>query len=281
MSEPALPRLLVTPSDAKAKIKEQIKQGEAIQELSRLVPFGHLDSFGQLPQAKTDAEKWAKYTIDLLKSLFSDTSIANEFGDWYYHAPTFGLPVENFNRWMQGRITRLESIEERLELFPTVGSEAKGSGNSPTPSSRDIFLVHGHDAGAKEEVARFLEKLELRPIILHEQPDQGRTIIEKFEDHSNVGFAVVLLTPDDEGYPKNQPSKKQDRARQNVVLELGFFLSKLGRTNVSALLKDKVELPTDYSGVLYITMDPHGAWHLKLAKEIKSAGIDINLNKAL
>jgi predicted nucleotide-binding protein len=97
----------------------------------------------------------------------------------------------------------------------------------------------------KESVARFLEKLDLRPIILHEQPNKGRTVIEKFEAHSDVGFAVVLLTPDDVGGLASSPDKLSRRARQNVILELGYFIGKLGRAKVCALYKEGVEIPSD------------------------------------
>ncbi len=143
----------------------------------------------------------------------------------------------------------------------------------------DIFIVHGHDEAAKESVARFTERLSLRTIILHEQPSAGRTIVEKFEYYSNVGFAVVLLTPDDIGASKVNKDETRPRARQNVILELGYFMGKLGRGRVCALYKEGVEIPSDYQGVLYIPMDSAGAWRMALAKEIKNAGIEVDLNK--
>lgn len=150
----------------------------------------------------------------------------------------------------------------------------------------DIFIVHGHDETAKKAVARLIRKLELKPIILHEQPNAGRTVIEKFEDYSNVGFAVVLMTPDDIGqhvppgvFPSHKGLKK--RARQNVIFELGFFIGKLGRKRVCALYKEGVELPSDYQGVLYVPMDKATAWELELAKEIKAAGLPVDLKKIM
>ena len=139
-----------------------------------------------------------------------------------------------------------------------------------------VFVVHGHDNQAKSEVARVLQKLKLEPIILHEQANQGKTIIEKFEAHSDVGFAVVLLTPDDLGGTTENDLKK--RARQNVVLELGYFIGKLGRGRVCPLYKSEVELPSDLSGVVYVPMDGHDAWQMKLAKELKAAGFTVDLN---
>ena len=145
-------------------------------------------------------------------------------------------------------------------------------------NTRAIFLVHGHDGEAKETVARFLEKLELEPIILHEQPNQGRTLIEKFETSSRgVAFAVVLLTPDDLGGAAHASPDLRPRARQNVILELGYFMGRLGRTRVCALYKGGVELPSDFQGVVYIEFDSAGAWKTKLAQEFIEAKLPIKL----
>jgi predicted nucleotide-binding protein len=103
-------------------------------------------------------------------------------------------------------------------------------------SPNKVFVVHGHDDEAKESVARFLERLGLETVVLNEQSNRGRTIIEKLEGHADVAFAVVLLTPDDRGESKDKPYDNQElRARQNVIFELGNFLAKLGRRNVCAL----------------------------------------------
>lgn len=147
-------------------------------------------------------------------------------------------------------------------------------------NTRHVFVVHGHDDGLKETVARYLSRLELTPVILHEQPNQGKTIIEKFERHADVDFAVVLFTPDDVGYPINKAEQSQPRARQNVVLELGFFLGALGRNRVCVLHAGDIELPSDYAGVLYLPLDAGGAWRFLLAKEMKASGMHIDLNLA-
>lgn len=146
-------------------------------------------------------------------------------------------------------------------------------------SSRTVFVVHGHDEAVKQSVARFLEKLDLSAVILHEQPNKGRTTIEKFEAHSDVGFAVVLLTPDDLGTVASSPHKLQQRARQNVILELGYFIGKLGRSRVCALYTEGVEIPSDIHGVVYIPYDTAGAWKVGLAKEISAAGIAVDMNR--
>lgn len=141
-----------------------------------------------------------------------------------------------------------------------------------------VFIVHGHDNGAKQEVARFVERLGFDAIILHEQVSQGKTIIEKIEENTNVGFAIVLYTPCDEGKVKGDAGLK-DRARQNVVFEHGYLIGKLERKRVSALVKGDIEKPNDLSGVVYIDMDYAGGWKVSLAREMKSVGYEIDMNK--
>jgi len=151
--------------------------------------------------------------------------------------------------------------------------------------SNQIFVVHGHDEEMKHAVARTLEKLNLNPIILHEQPNKGRTIIEKFADYAeNTSFAIILLSPDDKGYKKDQnPESAKFRARQNVILELGFFIGKLGRNNVAAIFKNDqdFELPSDYDGVLYIPYNNPRQWQIDLVNELKSAGYNVDANKLI
>jgi predicted nucleotide-binding protein len=153
---------------------------------------------------------------------------------------------------------------------------ASTAGLSATPDSKRVFVVHGHDNAAKEMVARFLSRLSLDPIILHEQSSGGQTIVEKFERHSKVNFAVVLLTPDDVGGAS--ADTLQTRARQNVVFELGFFVGRLGRGRVCALRKGSVEIPSDFQGVVYVDLDGAGAWRQSLAQELMDAGMKIDLN---
>lgn len=143
-----------------------------------------------------------------------------------------------------------------------------------------VFIVHGHDEEAKITVARTLEQLELKAVILHEQPDEGKTIIEKLETYSSVAYAIILYTECDIGRAKEL--KEQDnryRARQNVVFEHGLFIGALGRNRVCALVKGNVEKPGDIDGVVYVPMDEAGAWKLRLCKNIKAAGIDVDMNK--
>ena len=137
---------------------------------------------------------------------------------------------------------------------------------------KKVFIVHGHNETVKQTVARVLESIGLTPIVLAEQPDKGRTVIEKFENEGNdVGFAVVLLTADDKGR-KNYARKMQDRARQNVVFEMGYFMALLGRERVMLLLQDGVEKPSDLNGVVYTALDKDGVWKYRLVKELREQG---------
>lgn len=147
------------------------------------------------------------------------------------------------------------------------------------PTSNKIFIVHGHDEGALNGLARFLEKLRLEVIILKEQPNQGRTIIEKYEaSAAEVGFAVVLLTPDDVGSAVSVEGQNQ-RARQNVIFELGYFAGKLGRGRVCLLRKGNVEIPSDLFGIVYTEMDSGEGWKQALVKELKAAKIEFDANR--
>lgn len=147
------------------------------------------------------------------------------------------------------------------------------------PDNKSIFIVHGHDNELKEQVARFVEKLGLNPVILHEKTNSSMTIIEKFEKFSNTKYAIVLISPDDIGASIKEPEKLIHRARQNVIFELGYFFGKLGRSNVCALLKGNIERPSDYDGILYIAHDNKDGWKLLMVKELKQAGLDFDSNK--
>lgn len=174
---------------------------------------------------------------------------------------------------------RMRQLSRYLEHDPEPLPNAYEQQASIEPNSRSVFVVHGRDNAAKETVARFLEKLGLRAIILHEQPNKGATLIEKFEANSDVGFAVVLLTPDDRGGVASEPSRMSPRARQNVVLELGYFIGKLGRQRVCALYMEGVEIPSDFQGVVYVPYDAGNTWRLQLATELKAAGIEADFDR--
>lgn len=138
-----------------------------------------------------------------------------------------------------------------------------------------IFIVHGHNGELKQSVARIVEKQGIEAIILSEQVNQGRTIIEKFEEYSEVDGAICLFTSDDTGKAKGESTDRL-RARQNVVLETGYFMGKLGRNHVVILSDDGIEMPSDLSGVVYTNTSN---WEIELLKEMKFMGYNIDFNK--
>lgn len=166
-----------------------------------------------------------------------------------------------------------ETVSEPIRAMRSMIPEKE----MPTTHGKDVFIVHGHDEAAKLKAARLVERLNLKAVILSEQPSDGMTIIEKFEEYSDVRYALVLLTPDDVGGLRTSGDTKP-RARQNVILELGFFIGRLGREKVCALHKSDVEIPSDYSGVVYVEMDEKDAWRVKVANEMKNAGLPVDLN---
>ncbi len=146
-----------------------------------------------------------------------------------------------------------------------------------TRNKRKVFIVHGRDNETKQEVARFIEKVGLQSIILHEQASAGMTIIEKIERYSNeADFALVLYTPCDHGRGVHETKiHPKNRARQNVVFEHGYLMAKLGRENVCALVKGEIETPNDISGVVYVNFDGQGAWKSEVTKELTACGYDV------
>jgi predicted nucleotide-binding protein len=172
-----------------------------------------------------------------------------------------------------------EDLDEFPELAATRHFEPSPSERPSIPTSRKIFVVHGHDDGAREAVARFLYQIGFEPIILHEQANRGGTVIEKVEAHGDVGFAIVLLTPDDQGCKNG--SGLQPRARQNVILELGYFLGRLGRSRVCALKRGELEIPSDFGGVIYEQFDNGGGWKQAIGRELQAVGFHIDWNKVM
>ena len=223
----------------------------------------------------------AAYEGDEPATEFYDAATGGSISLGYADDPAVELIQRR--RELAGGLNTLRSLRERLDY-----AEAGKPSAARTPSGTEgagggIFLVHGHDEAARSTVARFLDRVtEPGVTILEEQPDAGRTIIEKFEQYaSTAGFAVVLLTGDDEGRARGTQDELQPRARQNVVLELGFFVGTLGRDRVVLLHEEGVELPSDISGVLYLALDPGGAWKTKLARELQEAGVDVDAKEAL
>jgi predicted nucleotide-binding protein len=175
----------------------------------------------------------------------------------------------DLDRRLAAQATELEALQ-RGGAGPRERSRASG---------RKIFVVHGHASGTKEMVARFLWRLTKRePTILHEQPDGGQTVIEKFEAHAaQAAAAVVLLTGDDQGGVRGgPPGDQRPRGRQNVVFELGYFIGALGRSRVIILYEEGVEFPSDLHGIIYVPLDREGAWRTRVAREFRTIGLPVD-----
>lgn len=216
------------------------------------------------------SEKILGLTLLLIERFASDPNFMFNFGHTYYYS---GSSI----------ISSIHAVTAQI-LIPFVRdykSFVLAAGNSEpklmAAISKKVFIVHGHDEGAREAVARFVGDMGLTPIILHEQANRGMTVIEKVHANSDIGFAVVLLTPDDEGCVKG--GTLEPRVRQNVLLELGYFIGRLGRDRVCALKRGQVEVPSDFAGVVWEPMDSGLGWKVSLARELKAAGHQIDLNR--
>lgn len=271
-------RLTVRRATAARWIRKEIVAG-------RELPTGSWVSGKSVADAVHVSNQWLKAVEELLRRIFDMSGIADEWSLLKFEpvnsAADRAHQAHALYRKQAEFIVRLEGVLKRL---PYIAEALPGQTASPASAAEgaisQVFIVHGHDEAAKESVARFLMQLEIHPIILAEEPNRGRTIIEKLEASDDVAFAVVLLTPDDLGTAKADAENLKPRARQNVVLELGYFVALLGREGVCALYRDGVEIPSDYHGVVYVALDSEGAWKPKLAQELNAAGIHVDLNKA-
>ena len=233
-------------------------------------------------------KKWHRNTEIAIANTFGcDSRNVKDFADIYYSLlfplDTDPEPPQVYIRGLERATAILQSMIEEVKEYWEDDSltEVSTSDKKISPEHlSDVFIIHGRDDGTKETVARFISQLQLKPIILHEQPNQGQTIIEKFEQHAEVAFAIALLTPDDTGGLVGEKQSNKPRARQNVIFEFGYFIGRLGRHRVCALTKGNVEIPSDYDGVLYIPFDESGAWKMELVKELKTAGFDVDANRA-
>jgi len=229
---------------------------------------------------------------ELRRDLLSNPKLAPHLPQWLKHhrnldsfwgfiKPKFSSYVERRTYLSEQFTPLLDSLEFGQQITTSPKNELIQN-NLQLPAvarnKRKVFIVHGRDNEAKQEVSRFIEKLGLDAIILHEQASSGMTIIEKIERYSNdADFALVLYTACDHGrgvHESNIPPK--NRARQNVVFEHGYLMAKLGRENVCSLVKGDIETPNDISGVVYVALDSYGAWKTEVAKELKTCGYAIS-----
>lgn len=272
----------------------------SLQKLARLLNHPDLKSYNEKLTQDVDLEQFLKKSEDsqrgmlgsarlewtdddeknlalqylLVQKLGTVDGYASNFCHYYYYAN--GKIINYIHNMVRNLII---PFVRDYKIYVQSHGETEVKLNIPL-SNNKIFIVHGHDHGALQSVARYVERHNFEAIILHEQANGGRTIIEKIEANSDVGFAIVLLTPDDFGKAKDA-SDYSPRARQNVILELGYFIGKLGRDRVCALKSAELEIPSDYVGVVWTEMDRAEAWKFQLAKELKAAGYNVDMNKAI
>jgi len=263
----------------------RMQPSQAIRELQKLKQQATTDEV-QVSGPAHDSWK-TKVRVVLQRALGPGATVLGEFEKVRYSLGIYtGGPGEEerdrlrFAEGVRSAVALIDAAIYELQLEQDPEDAAAKPPAATETSAGSIFIVHGHDGGFKESVARLLSvATPQNVVILHEQPDEGQTIIEKFESHASQAlFAVVLLTPDDEGRARRSGEMKP-RARQNVILELGYFLGRLGRSRVVALYSDGVELPSDLAGILYKPIDSAGSWKYALLKELRAAGIEADLNK--
>jgi len=270
------PELTVPPDRLATALSDRIAKGGqlAIRPVS---------TKNDVEKLRNDYYSWDEYNITLIRRSFSTSQPADQYHQLVLFAPSPATLEADYKYAVEdimSSVRRLKSLLERLPLFYVQGPLKESQRPAPSADAQDVFVVHGHDDATRNAVSRFIQQITGRePVILHEQPNSGLTVIEKFEQHArSTGFAVILLTGDDEGKTLGTETLAL-RARQNVVLELGFFVSALGRQRVAALHEAGVELPSDISGMLYTSLESD--WKMELAREMRAAGLDVDLNMAL
>ena len=262
---------------------------DAIRRLQK--QLDEIPGLKELRHGSTQFSEWRRNTrVSITYTFEEESSQVKDFQRIKYSDPMFVGGIDNEIYFQRAYVSGLESatavlrsmIHEIQEFWPDNSQESSSSQSkdeSQPVNASQVFVIHGRDHGTRDTVASFLRKLELEPVILEEQPNRGRTIIEKFEEYVQGDFAVALLTPDDMGGLSND--ELQPRARQNVIFEFGYCIGKFGRDRVLALVKGDPEIPSDYSGVLYIPMDESGGWQMRLIREMNSVGFNIDANLAL
>lgn len=267
------PNLRVPLTTAQRTIAERIEGGVELAHRS-------LGTEEELRAARDDYRAWDDYNNEWLRRNIGER-IARDYSPARMLVAGGGGDLQQEIRWfvedVSRKIAKLRSIRGRLPLWADEDSET----GVPADISADgpVFVVHGSNLTRAEQVARMVERSTSRDaVILHEEASQGRTILEKFEHHAAAAsFAIVLLTADDEGRRIGANDELQPRGRQNVVFELGFFFSRLGRSRVVVLVDPNVERPSDIDGLVYVALDDGGTWKQHLARELQTAHILVNV----
>jgi hypothetical protein len=273
--------------DAKAKLAERIEKGFELKQRQ-------VDTREAYDTLRNDYSKWDSFNVELLKQSFNTEEIAEEYSYWgvgslALREPTLGEKIAATYKDIDKKIHRLDSISERLELIPLdenqgdIGQYSKDSLDLKVSKSNKVFVVHGRDEISKTNLEVFLHEIGLEPVVLHRQADEGMTIIEKFEKHSDVGYAFILLTPDEIAYLASENTlsdedrNKEYRARPNVIFEFGYFIGKLGRSRVCCLHTGQTSLPSDVSGMVYKRFEKNiEEIAYSIIKDLKASGYTLS-----
>lgn len=234
----------------------------------------------------SEFKQWTDYNSELLKQAFDIPN--NEYQRGYINSGQCLIftgnenLVQAYQDELKSKIEYLETLVLKIPLLPSLTVQIERTEKeSFHPDSRRVFIVHGHDTTIRSQVELFIKTLGYDPVVLFKQPNAGCTIIEKIEREANdLAFAIILYTACDLGNDKPHADEYLNpRARQNVVFEHGYMCALLGRQNVCALVDSEVEIPSDMSGIVYVPFDDKGAWQIAVAKEMKAAGLDVDLNE--
>lgn len=240
--------------------------------------YNEIDELKNKDSSSDSDFKAQKTDVQLcLSGLYGENSIQfKNFNSRHFSPMVIGGNTD----WHKPYVRDLETTKKEFERY-ICDFEEEGintnMGKNRT-SNNKVFIVHGHDGELKEKVARRLEQQGIEAIILSEQVNRGRTIIEKLEAYSDVNVAIILFTQDDLGVAKEEKGNEKYRARQNVVFEAGYFMGYLGRENIIMIADENVEIPGDLSGMVYTTRD---SWEFEMLKELNAAGMKVNMNKLL
>lgn len=268
--------LLIPKDEAILKLNERIVKGK------ELLGFSIINEL-QLEEAKKEYRKWNDYNHELLQRIFSTSEEAEKYKrvvgsviSMGFYAIPLSTKIDDHTKAIKEKLHRLDSLLDRLDLISISLVQNNPEKENSTILNNKVFIVHGRDDLAKTSLEILLHEMGLETIVLHRQADEGQTIIEKFEKHSDVGYAFILLTPDEIAYLANEDSlsdderQKEKRARPNVIFEFGYFVGKLTRQRVCCLYTGRVTV----SGLIYKEYHKHVkevAWDIQ--KDLKAVGI--------
>ena len=293
--------ILVMPEEKFRKLlEERIQLGKKlfdIQVTRNTMPYG-MAGYGrdisqeerqynkqEIEVFKKEYYRWSDFNSELLKQAFDFPD--NEYQQEYDNTGITILMgnedvMEDYHKKINRKIAVLERLEDKLPLLPKAETENIEQTLPPSiETSKNVFIVHGHDSNTRNETELLVKQLGYEPIVLFKQPNNGDTIIEKlFREANDVAFAIVLYTKCDEGKAVEDADLKP-RARQNVVFEHGLMCGLLGRKRVVALVEEGVEIPGDLSGIVYIPLDSAKRWQLDIAREMKASGLNVDLNNLM